>query len=316
MSPLLIRPLNSAPQSLLNLLISSDRSAAYLRASSITFCQLVFLSIWAGVALNAPCRASPLPDVRFSLSPDSGSLSASISNAPLATALAELGKVMPLQVHFSGEGANDIVSASFTDLPPDEAIRRIVGDNYLLEFAGAGSRGEKYAPPLQGLTVIRILARSHGAVSSRTSQSAGPVDKQAPTLSEAEKAGIAELSRNAIESNTPDERIQALLTLAGYAGSVQKGLIAPTFEKALADPEAEVRKAAFRGISENSMAISDASLIDVAGADEEPEIRLQSLYEIVNRTNPAVARAFLEKAQQDPDTQVSQTAQELLRGIN
>jgi len=276
-------------------------------------CTMLLLLAFVSMA----CKANGELSEQIQLSVDQQKISATIRQAPLAKILAEMAKITPIRFIFNGDGASERISVQFSRLSFRQALQHILKNNYVITSTILTDSPKPGGSSLKSQTVIHILHRSPiTTLPNELNRDNLSKNINTSSVSDSDQSEIAKLAINAVESESADSRLQALDTLIRkYTDKENRALVAQVFDKALTDQEPEVRKAAFQIVTENAIAISDRSLIDVAGNDSDPDIRLGSLYEIAKRTNPVVMRAVLEKAENDPDDRVSQTATQLLHSL-
>ncbi len=118
---------------------------------------------------------------------------------------------------------------------------------------------------------------------------------------------IASLKQIALQDPDPDRRLTAV-TLLGASDSPEA---IPILGEALKDADEEVRLAAIQSLAD----MTDAAPVDLLGtaalADPSPDNRYEALEALADLGGPA-ARAYLEKALQDPDQDVAALAESLL----
>jgi hypothetical protein len=275
------------------------------------FCYLIPVLL---IFVCTVCQGNDALRGHIQLTVDQHKISASILEAPLSKILSEMGKITSIKYIFNGEGANERVSVQFFSLSFQQALQQILKNNFVIISTTLTASPALGRNSLKSQAVIHILNRSPSTTSPNDlNRDVSSKNNDTSSVSNSDQSEIAKLAINAVESESADSRVQALdaLTLK-YTEEENRALVAQVFDKALADPEPKVRKAAFQIVTENAISISDGALIEVASNDSDPDIRLGSLYEIANRANPAVTGAILEKAQNDPDDRVSQAATQLL----
>lgn len=257
------------------------------------------------VTIAASAEAASV--VRFSV--ESRRVSAVISQAPLREVLRVLAGSIPMKTVVDADRADERVSVAFERKTIEQALREIVKSHYIIEYPRHRHAGRGAAPDGNAMLTLRVLglgqapgAKRMGGVSSGTGVS---------FRDQTDLRGIAHAATNAKRAA---ERIEALEMLAQRpAGGSERDRIARVFDAAFSDPDVDVRKAAMNAAIEHDIALSDQTWIDVAAADCDPGIRIQTLHEVMKRMSPAVSRAFLERARRDPDALVSRTAAGSLR---
>ncbi len=240
-------------------------------------------------------------------------LSAKISKAPLRTVLARVAEETRIKVFVASTVPNDELSATFTKLRLDAAIKRLLGNRgYALRYAqakgeanGSGDAHPRIAelyvvPPASGDTKPYGMEQ----VGQTTGQGLDPSPEQ--PRADIESADAVLLAK-ALESEQAADRIAALKKYLNEAEQPDYQSVA----KALKDPDRKVRELALGGM-EDSNTLPVEATAEVALADGVPALRKRALEILVERRGGAV-RTTLARALEDPDPAVRAHAQEMAK---
>ncbi len=261
-------------------------------------CLLALATISGCVLAREP--SAPIPgNAAVTLAFKEGRVSGRIRGVPLREVLSELSRQTGIPAYLSGGGMDEKIRVQFEDLPLEEALRRILGRNYILVYARANPRLGRAAPGR--LSGIRVLSRP--AASLAHEARARPPGAAAPIASPRASSDTSPqaLSRQALQAARPADRIAALRALAALRKPDET---LSTFTAALRDADAGVRQTALSQVRRQGMAVSLETLSAMAIEDPKPELRLRAWNEIVDRAEPQVAQEYLVKGLKDPDPKV------------
>jgi HEAT repeat protein len=271
------------------------------------------LSGWPGdspagpvVALFAPAEREERLFIRVA----EGRLSATIEGASLAEVLAEIGARTGVDLALHGS-RTERVSARFQSLPLEEALRRLLRENFLLTFSGTDNRVE-----------VWIVSR----------HSSSPAGNSADSLLQHLRVGDAELRREAVwelgdrvDGVAADPRARVAVTAALRTdedaevrrraawlleSSGDPEAVAALAKAAAQDQDESVRQRAIESLARIGGHEAIALLSSALREDPDPSVRFQALVSLTEDGGNQVEDSILE-ALSDPDELVPAKAEEL-----
>lgn len=230
----------------------------------------------------------PLAGRPVGVSAKAGRVSVQVTNRSLAEVLVEVTSLTRVALAVHDEGlATRLVSAQFSDLPVEDALRLLLRDQDVFYFYGADRPGTSV------LRAVWVYAKGKG-------KGLLPVPPE-------QWASTRELEQ-ALHDRDPATRAKALEALVERKGSGA----AEAVQSALSDEQAQVRTGALYGAMMAGLSLPPATLGALALSDPSPDVRFLSLQALKN--DPA-ARPIIEQALQDPSPQIRNAAQDILREI-
>ncbi len=257
------------------------------------------------------------PERPFVLAVRGDTVSAQITQAPLAQVLTELARQLPLVYTLPASVATEAVSCSFKKLRLVPALRQLLdGQSYaLLITENAVGHG-----PLQ-VTELRIFSQEQDKTPALTARREQPTpapepalssrktSRQAPVKLKAETAeALARWQDILLNDPNPLMRAVALEELSAYP-DVPQALHAMAF--ALEDEDVQIRKQALELLDGESDAVAMEVVADVLYHDESPELRRMAFAVLIDAAVPMPTEA-LQQALQDPDRELRQMARRFL----
>jgi hypothetical protein len=249
------------------------------------------LLCWGGtwqVEAEPACRHDAPSVLTF----EEGLLSLEAKNICLGILLEALAEQSYAQIHLSPSIADKPVSASFKELPLEQAIKHILRDtSYALQTKSKhGFWAEDSPATSEGVEIW--LAPKEAVVSDQPS-----------SLSEGQEklidlAALAEQSRFAPEPETRTYAVQLIAQTSDRAKAAQILLTS------LQDSAPQVRCAALMTMAELNSAVTASAMdgvADMALHDENPEVRKRALLKLINEdfwseaTSTAMTRALYDK---------------------
>jgi hypothetical protein len=271
----------------------------------LSFCSLFVLAVaaqHAGVAAAGPhgAQEQQAPSGKItSLSITDNQVTAKIEGASLEEVISAVARLAGAKVSIAPSRAGEPVTAEFANLPFPEAMRRIIGDNYLLLREGSNEVERESMP-----SMIQVLARPAGGKHAQAADLGAERDQQA----------LIALTRN--KAADPRARLQAIEELADKRERQRHPDEVAAFEAALQDGNEDIRRAAMEAVQKEGMQVDMGVLRSLSTHDASPEIRDLALDEIADRSGPSAALDFISKAaKQEDDPQVKTHAGALLKEL-
>jgi len=280
------------------------------------------LLIWSITSVNHPGQnaraAQDAPPATDEVAVREGLLSVNLRGAPIADVLLAIGTQAGFEVIIRGD-LSAPVTWSFTDLPLDKGIRRLLDDSSLI-MVYAPSRGRAEPRPL--LKVIALGASGNAAAGTASLTRTMPGNNTevsqetvSVSLSDDREDRLRAVQRLAIvpdaaatkgltlllsQDDDPLIRQIAAIALGNVGGAhAQAALMA-----ALQDEDGLVRERAIQALAKwGSEAV--ASLVKTLMEDPDPAVRRQAALGL-GRMSGVGALVALQAAQADPDYAVRQ----------
>jgi len=250
-----------------------------------------------------------------------GQLSIAVQNAPLAEVLAKIRAAAGFEMIIYGE-LNQRISRKFTKMPLSIGIRRLLNDHSTIIIHGA-QQPASTTDPTYHIAQLWVFGAGEAAGDAHRTPATTPANNLQKTITQPDptariaavqqSAGLEPeqaipLLRQVLEQDESREvRSAAVGILAAIGGDAAAEALAP----ALGDPEREVRQ---RVIQTLGLSLS-ASALPLLGqallSEAEPELRLLAVRLMATHHSQA-ARAFLNMATQDKDSQVRDAAASFL----
>ena len=256
-----------------------------------------------------------------------GTVTLESDGAPLGQVLDALAAKAGFTADLPAGLASSQVSLVFDGLPMDAALWRILeGTSFLLEY----DQGPEGTNARRRVTSVRVLAtgsrRGGGGLTeyirlAGNSPTGAGTSDAATALSDsmhaegdlAQQQAIGRLADVSQAGKEPMERIRALEGLGEWSGEDKARM---AILQALNDPDPGVRRTAVTVLGSMN---SDVELIDALAKvvlnDESPDIRKLGLNTLVMTYPQDEVISFVQKATLDPDPEVRDRAQMLLRGM-
>jgi hypothetical protein len=197
-------------------------------------------------------------------------LTAQIDQAPLRKVLEALTEQMPITITLMGFEGENALSESFTDLPLEEGIERLLQrQDYALRYArpdpnrrpsGQSRIVEIFVLPRQKPSSSTTSPETQSVMSLRSSDQTSPTDEKLPFFDW--------LERQAIKARDSSDRIAAIITIAEQ----QKDSALSVLRRASLDPDPEVRATALALLAINEKTQSEG-LLNAALTDSDSGIR-------------------------------------------
>lgn len=223
-------------------------------------------------------------------------LSADITEIPLRRVMTVLGRRIGAKIFIAQDLPGDKISVQFSRLPVEQGIERILkGRNHVLI--------RRQIPGVETAVVeIRILSKD----------SDNYVELKELGTAEELAEEMAALTKKALEAIKAEDRLAALNELVEITNQENEFQLTDVLVSALKDKDADIRSFAVGAIGSVDDPPAEP-VIEMALADEDPELRIGALEELIAVHGDAVARPILEEALADPDVRVQATAEEYFR---
>ncbi len=240
-------------------------------------------------------------------------LSVQIDQASLREVLGKLARQIPLTVTAPSSVLQDRVSMTFTNVPLEEGIERILQGR---QFALISTRSsDTQGRPTQAKVLEIVVLDSADSPSPRASletlaSSPIPVHRPTPKFLQ-EEVPLNYLKWEALQAWDSDTRLAALEKLSERG---DEGEVLETLATALQDEAPEIRAAALELLEDNGESLPSAPVARMAREDDNPELRMQAL-EVLGELEPEIAVGPLTQALQDSDPEVRELATELLEDL-
>lgn len=222
----------------------------------------------------------------------------------LTDLLAQLAERANLRVTF-GSAPTETVTATFSGVPLDEGIRRLLrGRSFVLVYE-AGQRVRELR--LVGPDAARTPpAASRGQPAERGAQTAHP-SPGSPAVPPGPATPVRDLARTVVEDEEATVRARATAALAAAGGAEAIGAL----RKALEDDAGIVRVHAVHALSRAERDAAVPLLSKVLAGDPDPQVRLAAAIALGSMPTPD-ARAALEGAAADANPEVRHEARRTL----
>lgn len=242
------------------------------------------------------------------VSVEQGLLSINARNVPLADLLRVIGERAALTVSIHG-GDSPLVTDSFTDLPLDEGIKRLVrGSGLVLTYApsqgGAGAGVLKevrvYMTPPQAPVPAVANGTKPASPARRAEQERSVGLRDVRTLArQRDEAAASALAQILAQDSDPTVRAKAVAALGKFGGTEA----AMALSMALMDQDSSVRIQAARALGRVEGDRATPALGGVLTGDPDPQVRREAVRTLATLGTDQ-ARWSLESAALDADQSV------------
>lgn len=294
--------------------ISGGTPTAKTRLAGLSLATLFLLASPAFPAEPKP-QASPSGAASTSVSFRDGRLSVETHGEALGDVLAEVQKKSGIKFHVRKTLPTDAISASFSDVPVETAIRRLLGRDFdLVWFYTAPKRGRGAPKP----TEVWVVGRGERAGGLVADAGKGPVRRQPKPGDSADlKARLTAIEDLADEDagkalppllsalSDKDPRIRAAAAEAlGEVGD--PSAIEPLGKALTGDDDSDVREAAAEALGE--LGLPNAVPVLRAGLkDTDSDVR-EAVVDALGDIGGLEAERVLRQALADPDEDVRDAA--------
>src|SRR5262245_22930153 len=246
-----------------------------------------------------------------------GKLSLEAQDVPLSEVLIKIGEAAKARVLIesilASEVAKDRVSMSFTQLPIDDALRRLLrGRNFILSYGATGV--DEIRVYVDGKTGFREVTTSKPGPAAMPRPGPGPAAPPSAGASD-DAATAARLRRTALSSPDAAARVEAFEELADVDDDK---LVVDTVVQALArERDSKVLEALIEVVQQKRDLIPPEALRAFVTSDRDGAARAQALEVLADRVGPdAATRSLLRTlARNDSSRAVREAAQDLLEGM-
>jgi len=292
-------------------LAPSGRGTSLRRWSLVGFLGGVLFFLVTGLP-QGMVRADT-PSGTVDLSVRGNLLSVQINQASLREVLGALARQIPLTVTAPSPVLQDRVTMTFTNVPLEEGIERILQGR---QFALISTRAsDTQGLPAQAKVLEIVVLNSADSPSPMASletlaPSPLPVRRAALKFFQ-EEDPLNYLKWKAIQGPDADTRLAALERLSERG---DEGEVLETMVTALEDEAPEIRAAALELLEDQGETLPLAPVARMAREDDNPELRMQAL-EVLGDLEPELAVGPLIQALQDSDPEVREFATDLLEDL-
>lgn len=260
-----------------------------------------------GVALLAAAPRGPAATLELSL--EGEWLSVNSESASLEVILRELARQTGLSIHLPNAVAGKEVQLTFSRLPLERGIRRILaGTSYTFTYE-AGSSGHE--PRLAEVHVLATGAGGGSAINlagaraERLGFQPSPAPATAHPSPETQQLVVA-----ALRAPDPADRIEALDVLIDSHDEVA---VASTLVSAIRDPNPQVRAMALSLMDQVDPAeLPIEAVAAVALGDKDLQVRKSALRLLASHFPFDAAHGYLQRAEGDPNPEVSALGKQLI----
>ncbi len=229
-------------------------------------------------------------------------MTAQVQNAPLETVLREISRRVPLTVSIQGPVARALVSVRFTNLPLEEAIRKVLeGKEYAIirKFGSSPAVGQGETSTLREIIVFSAPGAGAYEADAWINVSNGAPQPSAPPLSA--------IGRESKGGNL-------MLQLEEMGDLADEDELLPVLARALEDQDARVRAKAMEVLEDTFGPIPVRQLARIAETDRDPLMRSRALTLLAFRAEESAGQP-LTRALQDSDADVRELASSLLNQL-
>ncbi len=239
-------------------------------------------------------------------------MTAQVQNAPLETVLREISRRVPLTVSIQGPVARALVSVRFTNLPLEEAIRKVLeGKEYAIirKFGSSPAVGQGETSTLREIIVFSAPGAGAYEADAWINVSNGAPQPSAPQAS-APQPSTPPLSAIGRESKGGN----LMLQLEEMGDLADEDELLPVLARALEDQDARVRAKAMEVLEDTFGPIPVRQLARIAETDRDPLMRSRALTLLAFRAEESAGQP-LTRALQDSDADVRELASSLLNQL-
>jgi len=237
-------------------------------------------------------------------------LSVQINQASLREVLGKLARQIPLRVSAPSPVLQDRVSMTFTNVPLEGGIERILQGQPFALISTRASDTQGFPAQAKVLEIVVLnRADSPSPMDSLETLASSPLPVRRPTPKFLqEEVPLNYLKWEALQAWDPNTRLAALERLSEQG---DEGEVLETLVTALEDEAPEIRGAALELLVDQGEALPSAPVARMALADHNPELRMQAL-DVLGDLEPEIAVGPLTQALQDSDPEVREFATDLL----
>ena len=237
-----------------------------------------------------------------------GAMTVDVRGVPLADLLRVVGERAALTVSIHG-GDSPLVTDSFTDLPLDEGIKRLVRGNGLV-LTYAPSQGRARVSVLKEVRVYLTPPQAPGPAAANGTKPPSPASRVEPKRSaglrdvrtlarQRDEASAAALTQIVAQDPDPVVRAKAVAALGKFGGTEA----AMALSRALMDQDPSVRIQAARALGRVESDQVTPALAGVLTSDPDPRVRKEAVRTLATLGTDQ-ARWSLEAAALDADPSV------------
>ena len=242
---------------------------------------------FAAAALALMAVAAPVhADDAFRLSLDAGRLSLHAEAVPLQRVLDEVYRLTGIRVRVDGRDA-EVVTAAFERLTVDDAIRRLLRDrDFVLVYReGRLQEARVYVP-----------------------------DPTSPAASPRSDEAVADLRREALTNENPDQRLRALETLA--ANIDERAAVEVIVEMLGRETSPALLERALDIVGDDR-ALPLERVLSLAVDNPSPRVRSKALTRLAAHAagDPRARQTLEVRAVDDPERSVREVAEALLKQL-
>ena len=271
----------------------------------------VFLAISGVVAPEAHASGPTMTLV-------DGRLSLEAHDVPLTQVLIKIGESAQARVLIESVLASEVAQArvtmSFTRLPIDDALRRLLqGRNFVLSYGASGV--DEIRVYVDGKTGFREVTTTTLDQTAMPSKKREPPPATPSVRSPDDPAKVARLRQAALGSPDAEARAEAFAELADIDDA---NLVVDTLIQALArERDSRVLEALMDVVEQQKDSIPLAPLLAFVTSDRDGAARAQALELFADRAGPDEATRSLLRtlASNDPSAAVREAAEGILDGL-
>ena len=310
-----------------SLLLSQEFRGANVIGFSLLFCIVFSLSLFSGDVFPAnneiDAENAASSESAVTLDFRDGRLSVSASQVPIVELLQLVGDRVGFDVIAYGDFSDHSVSLTFSDLPPAEAVKKLLLDtSAIVSYGKAADPGKQ--PPISKIFLLGIGTAQSSPIRINTLESGLQNSQRLDEIQSSDaESRIASIERTegfsdeitlenlafALQHDPdPEVRLKAITALEKIGGSSAVDVL----ESGLGDQQAEVREKLVQTLGSIDDERIPLWLGQVLMSDPSEEVR-RAAVESLARKDSDTARVFLEAATEDGSSLVSEAALRLSR---
>ena len=270
---------------------------------------MMSMALWLGPLHHSADATETTPRGAPTLQLTAGRLTAHLTAVPLATVLVLLARQSHAKLVLRGP-AEEPISVSFTDLPLEEGLARLLrGKSFTLIYA-TSSTTTTNARASDTLTELHLLPAGDGEALNETVLL--PPDAGMTEADDWDTDPVAALTRKSVMATGPHARQQAVVALGA---TWRDDAVQPLGQALVEDESSSVREAAVQALGNTWTPEAVEPLGQTLLGDDSAAVRARAAHALGETWNTEAIGPLLDAARNDPDEQVRHEAGLALREL-